>query len=112
MRKIKSLLRAARFAATDEATIQEALAQLFTQHGVVFKREVVLGPRMRIDFLIEGLGIEVKVSGSRFEVLRQLKRYADTERIKALLLVTTCARHTVPATLSRKPVEVVRLCTL
>jgi hypothetical protein len=73
------------------------------------EREVRLGGADRIDFLFRsGLGIEVKVKGQATAVWRQLRRYAvHNDRVRALLLVTTIARHAAgsPADLDGVPVH-------
>lgn len=96
-----------RFNFNNEAELQAALAQ----HLASFqpRAEVRLNEKDRIDFVIEGVGIEVKVDGTRAEVLRQLHRYANSGLLDALILVTTCTRHTVPETINSIPVRLVSL---
>lgn len=93
-----------------ETVLQDAIADAFTRAGLDFDREVVLGRTSRIDFLVGDIGIEVKVAGSRADVIRQLHRYSQEERIAVLVLATTCMRHArMPESLSDKPVRVVHL---
>lgn len=69
------------------------------------QREVILGPKDRIDFLLDGVGIEVKTDGSLPQVIRQLHHYAQFEAIQSLILVTNRARHrTCPERMNGKPV--------
>ncbi|MFF8187715.1 hypothetical protein ACF044_10705 [Microbacterium sp. NPDC016588] len=77
-------------------------------------REINLDARNRIDFLVEvdgvPVGVEVKIHGSRADVVRQLTRYAAFPEIHELLLVTTKAiHHNIPTELGGKPVV---LCSL
>lgn len=110
--ELRALLASASFGATDERDIQEAIAVLLARKKVRFKREVVLWKPMpperggdRIDFLVGRVGIEVKVAGSRNEVMRQLERYCRSDRIDAILLATTRLQLTrMPDTLGGKPV--------
>ena len=103
-----------------EARVQVTLAAAMHRAGIVFEREVEIIPRGgrlhfdRIDFLVgDGPGLEVKIEGSRAEVLRQLDRYAESPRIAHLMLVTTRAQlHTMPKELREKPLEVLYLCPL
>ena len=78
-------------------------------------RELVLTKRDRLDFLVGysplwsatpmGTAIEVKVGGSLSDLTRQLARYAESERITGLLVVTTKDRHRqLPPSLSGKPI--------
>jgi len=102
------LLGRNRFRAPSEALLQEAIAKVFTQDGIAFEREVSIGGRERIDFLVDGvLGLEIKVDGSLSEITRQLHRYAQCERIRELVLATTRTRHrSLPDTLAGKPIHV------
>ncbi len=87
-----------------EAELQDAIATALLDKAA---REVRLGPRSIIDFLVGGVGIEVKMAGSTPAVTRQILRYLESPRIEALLLVTTRRQHAVLAgTRLGKPVAV------
>lgn len=110
--EVAALLRSVRFNYVSEDELQRGIEQVLTDAKVTFEREVRLAPHDRIDFIVNGLGIEVKVKGATNDVIRQLQRYLEYERITAVMLVTTCARHRdVPDTLRGKPVYVVALMT-
>jgi len=101
-----------RFLCHDEAELQEAIAEALRRDGIDFEREVSLAPGDRIDFLVGGVGIEVKLAGPPTAVLRQLSRYAASERVESLVLATIVARHaTLPDELGGKPLHVVTLET-
>jgi hypothetical protein len=101
------------FRCITEAELQEALAALFAARGLEVEREARLGPADRIDFLVDGIGVEVKTGGSPAEVLRQLDRYLASRWVRELLLITTRAAHrALPATLRGKPIHVEYLCPL
>lgn len=89
-----------------ESELHAAVAKALGASPYTFIPEVVLSPEDRIDFLVAGcVGVECKVGGSPAEVLAQLHRYAQHERISALVLVTARLRHrSVPAELNGKPV--------
>jgi hypothetical protein len=81
-------------------------------------REILLAERKlrqrgkdRIDFLIGGeVGAEVKIDGSLTEVTTQLHRYAQSDRVKALVLISSRMRlDNMPSTLNGKPLRVVTL---
>lgn len=95
---------------TTEADLQAGIAEALTFAGCEFRREALLTPTDRIDFLIEpGIGVEVKIKGSASQVEQQLLRYADSGKLTHLLLVTTRSKHRevcvdgVPYTMVRLP---------
>jgi hypothetical protein len=97
-----------RFATGDEVTFQLAVERALKREGLAYEREVRLSPQDRIDFLLaNGVGLELKINGATAEVVRQLIRYAQNDRIEALILCTTRASHqSVPLDLGGKPVFV------
>ncbi len=100
-----------RVAIASEELVQSAIERALTDAGVAHKREVPLSRNDRIDFLVGSCGIEVKIQGSAASVQRQLQRYAKSERIVDLVLVTTKAQHGSkldPATIG-KPLRVFTL---
>lgn len=112
--EIARLLTGVHFAYRNELQLHDGIQARLTAAGIPVadrQREVVLGPADRIDFLIDGLGIEVKVAGQYTAVYAQLGRYAASPRVRELLLVTTRRRHTagVPHIVGGKPLTVVRL---
>lgn len=108
---IVRLLGAHRFRFGTEAVLQDGIAEVLAAAGIQHEREVALTARDRIDFLVQGgIGLEVKIDGSALDLARQMLRYAAHERIAALLVVTTRARHTeTPRELGGKPVRVIHL---
>lgn len=87
------VLESHRFLYRSEADLQESLATVLAAEGLPVRREVRLNSRDRIDLLVWRVGIEVKVAGQRDQVLAQLKRYAESEQVGALILVTSRARQ-------------------
>lgn len=108
---IVSLIRAHRFDLSSEDALQQGLAQVLSGSSFKHQREVALTKADRIDFMVEGCGIEVKVDGGALAALRQLHRYAQHRDVKSLLLVTTRASHVgqLPTTMNEKPVQAVVL---
>jgi hypothetical protein len=100
----EDVLRAVRYNYSSEEELQAAVADRL---GARFEREARLSNSERIDFFdpSSGIGVEVKVAGSRAVVLRQLFRYAGRPEIGGLILVTGRARllH-MPSTIHGKPV--------
>ncbi|MGH2878927.1 MAG: hypothetical protein ACRDK4_04880 [Solirubrobacteraceae bacterium] len=105
---IVEALRAVRFNYGDEDRLQEGIAAALAAVGFDVEREVRLSARDRIDLLVGRVGIEVKVAGSPGSVANQLLRYAKSDRIDGLVLVTSRVRHLAPMVLG-KPIEVVQL---
>lgn len=110
MERICKLCQTIRFQGTREKELQAALETLLRANFSAVAREVKLAPGAIVDFLVEGVALEVKIDGSPMEVTRQLHRYAQSELVQALILVTTRAKHrTGPSELNGKPVLVVWL---
>jgi len=108
MLSIAAALANTSFRADNEAVLQDAVAARFDQCRIEYEREVRLSGKDRIDFLVGNIGIELKVDGSLANLTRQLDRYAMSERIAELLVVST--RRTlcrVPTELRGKPVSVI-----
>ena len=87
---------------TDELLLQQEIAEHLDVLGVRYEREVRLSGKDRIDFLCgsldktpgvrsSGIGIEVKVQGSRNAVAEQLLRYTESKRVSGLGVFTTRA---------------------
>jgi hypothetical protein len=107
---IVEILEAYEFDLSSEVDLQEGIAQVLAQEGVEFDQEVALSPQDRIDFLIGDVGIEVKINGSLTSVMQQLHRYAKSDRITSLILVTGRIQlNRVPDRLNGKPLRVAAL---
>jgi hypothetical protein len=104
--EVCSLLGRFRFSFATENDLQQGLADALISLGLDPEREVRLGSAGRIDLLVDGVGIEVKVTGQPARVSAQLRRYAERSEVRELLLVTTRARHRPPYELSGKPCRV------
>ncbi len=107
--QVVTVIRGHRFRHATEDELQEGLAEALAGAGYRVEREARLTPRDRIDLLVDTIGVEVKVAGVPRDVERQLSRYAASERITALVLVTNRARHRPPDEINGKPVVVASL---
>ncbi len=95
-----------RFAFTEgEKELQAGIAAALEACGLPFDPEFRLGPRDVVDFFVdERLGVECKVDGSLKDVLLQLMRYAQHDRIAGLILVSSRLKHRhLPPILNGKP---------
>ena len=72
-----------------EFGIHDAIALALERSGAGYRREAVLGPGARVDFLCEGgVGIEVKKGKpSAADLTLQAGRYCAFEAVTALVLV-------------------------
>lgn len=106
--QVLELLRGYRYDASTEAAFQQAVELRLSIAGMAYEREARLSARDRIDFLVDGgIGVELKVNGATNDVMRQLLRYAESDKISALVLVTTRALHqAMPPSMNGKPVRV------
>lgn len=99
--RISRALSGRRWHHRDEYGLQAAIAERLTQMGIPYERETRLTPSERIDFLCHrpdgldkaSIGIEVKVSGSTQALLRQLLRYARTDKLNGLVVLTSRPSH-------------------
>lgn len=101
--EIIAALAGLRFDLADEAVCQRQMAEALDAAGIDHRREVVIGPRERIDFLVGGIGIEVKLRGAKRAIFEQCLRYCRCEEVKALILASNKTMG-LPAELEGKPV--------
>lgn len=85
---VATAIRRNRYRYGNELELHAAIAKAFDAAGIRYEREVRLTARDRIDFLVDDVGVEVKIKGGPSAVLAQLGRYSRCERIAALCLVT------------------------
>ena len=89
-------LKAYNLASGTEEELQAAIAVALTNECIPFRREHRLSDADRIDFIVERVGIEVKVGGSTSALIRQVHRYAQSEELDAIVVVTTRGHHQIP----------------
>ncbi|MDD3465588.1 MAG: hypothetical protein PHE67_00445 [Campylobacterales bacterium] len=107
---IQSSLTGKQFSLGDEKKLQTELSDAFTAHGIEFRREVRLDDNNIVDFMVDGLGIEVKIRTrvSAMQIYRQIERYCAFPEISALLLITSRALS-LPAVINGKPIYILSL---
>lgn len=105
LRTLRDFLSQFRFNFTSEAELQLGIEQALTASQFRMQREVRLSAKDRLDFLIDDeIAIETKIGGSSADVLRQIARYAQSDQVKAILVVTSRASHYFPSSFNGKPV--------
>lgn len=96
---------------TDEYALQRHLAECLSK-TYPCEREYAI-PEGRLDIYVPSkrVAIEVKIDGSVAELTRQIHRYAGSDQIGAILVVTTRSSHRVLAQqrMNGKPVAVLYL---
>lgn len=114
---IVQALAGRRFDLADEKRAQAEIAAALHSAGIGYHREVRLAPGDVVDFLVgacpelawRGVALEVKLrSARRAQIARQLRRYARSERVSAVLLATNTSIG-LPDELEGKPAYVVSL---
>lgn len=96
---IIAAIHAGRVDLSDEKRAQADIGLLLTAAGLGWEREVRLGNAGIIDFVVGGeIGLEVKLHAhnSASRMLRQLERYAETGRFRAMILASNRAMSLPP----------------
>lgn len=96
--------------AQDEYDLHGMVAQALQQADIPFRHEAPLAPRCRVDFLCDRVGIEIKRGKpDRLPVEKQLRRYAETGNVSALILVSEKTLPSLPGFIAGVPVYPVSL---
>ena len=86
-----------------EEELHALASKAFEDAKIPVIHEARLGPRCRIDFLADGIGIEVKRGKpQKAALLKQCGRYLENEQLEALILVLD-ASVSLPRELHGKP---------
>lgn len=106
---VARILGGVRFRFANEEELQRGVGEALAEWKP--EREVVLGPKDRVDFLLWGVGIEIKIKGGISALTRQLHRYAQHDRIRSLVVVTSREQYRLqlPSQLNGKPLRVLSL---
>lgn len=101
-----------RFGCQNEEQLQFQVQEVLLESDLGFQRECSLTESDRVDFFITdyAAAVEVKISGGIYNILAQMRRYAESPFVKELVLV--CLRPiSVPKTLAGKPLSCVPVYT-
>ena len=88
---ILNVLAARRFSLAREKDTQAEIATAFDLAGLAYQREHDLGGRNIVDFLLNDVGLEIKIGGSKRAIYSQCERYCETKKLSALILCTNVA---------------------
>lgn len=103
------VLTSHRLPLADEKELQAEIAKAFTSLGIAHRREVRLGDRDIVDFLVwDDTAIEVKIKGPARAIYRQVERYCGYDAVGSLVLATLKPIG-MPDTVAGKPVSVAEL---
>ncbi len=105
LQQITSIIQSIHFPfLTDEYQIHRLIAAALSTANIRFQHEYKLGSYARIDFFVEGIGIEVKTNkADRRAILAQLKKYAAYDAVYAIIVVVQRAMK-LPAELDHKAI--------
>ncbi len=99
--------------AQDEYDLHGLTAEALQRAEIEFRHEAPLAPRCRIDFLCGDVGIEIKRGRpEKIPVEKQLRRYAETGRLSAVILLSEKTLPSLPGFVSGVPVYPVSLFKL
>ena len=87
-RNLVAFLQARRWPLSDEKALQAAIAAELAEACFAAEREVRLSATDVVDFMVEGVAVEIKIKGSKRNIYRQCARYCSHERVRALVLAT------------------------
>lgn len=113
---IVELLTRHRLTLSDEKKLQEEIAVVLSDDGMLFRREHRLAPGDIVDFFVlyqtevafEGCAIEVKIKGNRRDIFRQCERYCRHDDVCELVLATNVPMG-LPADIMGVPVALAAL---
>ena len=106
---VRRQLTCCRLSLASELALHSDIARVLDLAGIPFKREVHLGSKMRIDFIVAGrIGMEVKIKGGVSDIFRQCRKYCLSPDIAALILATNRPMG-LPETIEGKPAYYISL---
>lgn len=110
IKEILDALAAVRMPAQpEEYDIHAQVASALGAAGLPYEHEYRLGPRCRIDFRVDRVGIEVKKGRpASSDLTKQLRRYLASDELDAVVVVTQRVTR-VPASILGKPVYLISL---
>ena len=96
-------------AADSEERLHEQAAEAFARAGLAAAHEVRLAPRCRIDFMVGGIGVEIKKKRpQRAPLAAQLARYAACPQVERLIVLAPRGVD-LPKSIGGKPVTMMSL---
>jgi hypothetical protein len=107
--QVVGALREKRFILSDEKDLQSQIAGALDAAAIDYQREVIIGARERVDFMIfDGIAVEVKIKGGKLAIYRQLKRYAESDQVREIILLSSVSMG-LPLSINGKPTHFLSL---
>jgi hypothetical protein len=103
-----NILSGKRFSLSNEKKLQSDIENCLVSCKIPYNREVKLSPESIIDFKIDVIGIEVKITGSAKDIHRQLVRYTQFNEIETIILITSKTIQ-LPSLINNKPTYILNL---
>lgn len=95
-----------------EADIHRMVGERLSECGLAYLHEAAIAKGCRIDYLIGGVGVEIKKGKPKHTTLvEQLNRYARSEKIESLIVVSWRSVN-LPQSVGGKPVYSLTLSQL
>lgn len=92
--------------------IHPHIAEALDRAGLCYEHEVRIGPRMRLDFLLDGIVIEAKRRRpDPYRLLKQLEKYTGSDQVLGVVVVAERSVP-VPPEVNGKPVRFLSLDSL
>jgi hypothetical protein len=104
---IKTLLLGYKISYSTEAEMQGGIEAVFVANNIPYEREKILSKKDRVDFLVNNIAIECKISGGVNSIHRQISRYAEYDNVHGIILYTSKHMGSLE-TLNDKPVVVIK----
>ena len=106
---VAAMLATARLDLSTEKATQAEIAAVLDRHGLPYRRELRLSSRDIVDFFVgDNTALEVKIGGAKAATFRQLSRYANHDRVQAIVLATNVPMS-LPTHINLKPCRVAAL---
>jgi len=93
-----------------EKNVVESIIDILDENGIDFRREVKIGERCRVDFLVGDIAIEVKKGKPNSgKVVEQLLRYSKSDDVGTIILVSERGLFSNIREANGKPVRYITL---
>jgi hypothetical protein len=93
--ELRKLIQSYDYVYHNETELQDQIEIVLKDGNILYSREHRLDDKSRIDFYLPDgkIGIEIKVKSGANVVSEQLARYAHSDQIKCLILITSRMAH-------------------
>lgn len=89
MEQLQRLLCAHSYRFNDETDLQNGIEQVLLEAGIEYQREHQQDRHNRVDFMVDGIVMEVKIKGSLPKAAIQCHRYQKLPDVRGVMLLAT-----------------------